>query len=161
MKEQRSPCGRTGEPRLHFAYGSNLDVDQMTLRCTEPRVLGRATLPGYRLAFAGMNILWEEMGVATVLPAPGGRVDGVLYALTEADLRRLDEWEGCPIAYDRQLVEVRDEEGRVRQAFIYVRLSGVLRANPPGARYLRMLRREYQRLGFDLTPLVLAAREAA
>ena len=161
MKEQRSACGMTGETRLYFAYGSNLDVDQMTLRCAAPRVVGRATLPGYRLAFAGMNILWEEMGVATVLPAPGGHVDGVLYALTEADLRRLDEWEGYPIAYDRQLVEVRDEEGRARQAFIYARLSGVLRANPPGARYLRILRREYQRLGFDLTPLVLAAQEEA
>ncbi len=146
---------------LYFAYGSNLDLAQMTCRCAEPRVLGRATLPGYRLAFAGMSVTWEGMGVATVLPAEGGRVDGVLYALTEGDVKRLDAWKGCPIAYDRHFVRVRDEDGRERQAFIYSRLSGVIRANPPADRYLRVLRRAYHQLGFDAAPLELAAREAA
>lgn len=151
----------TEETSLYFAYGSNLDFAQMLRRCTAPRAMGRATLPGYRLAFAGMSVLWEEKGVATVVPTPGAMVDGVLYELSEPDVKQLDRWEGYPVAFDRKWVSLRDELGRERQAFIYVRLSGVLRANVPGERYLRVLRREYERLGFDPTPLELAAQDAA
>ena len=38
---------------LYFAYGSNLDVQQMALRCPRARKLGRARLDGYELKFDG------------------------------------------------------------------------------------------------------------
>lgn len=146
---------------LYFAYGSNLDLAQMTRRCSDPRVVGRATLPGYRIAFAGMSVTWEGKGVATIMPVQGGRVDGLLYELNAADVERLDSWEGCPTAYDHQEVVIRAEQGRERRAFVYAKRHRALRPNPPGELYLGVLRREYARLGFDPAPLELAAREAA
>ena len=35
----------------YFAYGSNLNFDQMAYRCPEATVVGTAKLDGYELAF--------------------------------------------------------------------------------------------------------------
>jgi hypothetical protein len=154
-------AGMAGALQLYFAYGSNLDVAQMRLRCLEPRILGRATLSGYRLVFAGRSVRWEGRGMATLVPVPGAWVDGVLYALSGRDVEELDDWEAFTTGYEHHPVVVRDEQGREVKAFVYMKRSGALRPNPPGARYLGVLRREYERLGFDMAPLELAARVAA
>jgi gamma-glutamylcyclotransferase len=42
---------------LYFAYGSNLDVEQMKRRCPESKVLVPGCLRGYRLDFT-----WRSSG---------------------------------------------------------------------------------------------------
>lgn len=44
----------------YFAYGSNLNFDQMAYRCPEATVVGTAKLDGYELAF--------RRGYLTILP---------------------------------------------------------------------------------------------
>ena len=39
------------EKTLYFAYGSNLNLDQMARRCPDAEPVGRVRLDGYRLAF--------------------------------------------------------------------------------------------------------------
>jgi hypothetical protein len=146
------------EGRLYFAYGSNLDLAQMARRCGAPLAVGIASLPDVELAFVGRSALWEGKGVATLRPAPGRCVPGVLYVLGEEDVEKLDGWEGCPDAYEHEEVVVRDEEGRDRRAFVYSKRSGASRPNAPGPLYLGVLLREYRRLGFDTAPLEAAAR---
>ena len=41
------------EKRYYLAYGSNLNVRQMKLRCPTARIVGTATIEGYRLMFKG------------------------------------------------------------------------------------------------------------
>ncbi len=77
----------------YFAYGSNLDPEQMTLRCPSAAFLHRARLADYELAFTRWSTR-RRCGVADVVPSPGGRVWGVVYALSEADGRLLDGFEG-------------------------------------------------------------------
>ena len=50
---------------LYVAYGSNLNMKQMSIRCPTAAVVGSGTLNGYRLAFCG---------VATVFPCKGNEV---------------------------------------------------------------------------------------
>ena len=66
---------------LYFAYGSNMDVEQMRRRIPDARVVGRAVLKGWRVA---------ERLYADIEKSRGGRVYGVLYLLSENEMRHLD-----------------------------------------------------------------------
>ena len=39
--------------QLYFAYGSNINLEQMNWRCPEAEVFGAAVLEGYELLFRG------------------------------------------------------------------------------------------------------------
>jgi gamma-glutamylcyclotransferase (GGCT)/AIG2-like uncharacterized protein YtfP len=144
---------------LYFAYGSNLSTRQMRSRCATARVEGRAVLRNYALAFGGFSARWGGP-VATIVPVRGAEVDGLLYMLQEADLRSLDRHEGYPLAYLRTKLVVTDERGRHRRAVVYVQTVGGDRERVPSARYVRVLRRAYERLGFDLSRLASAVGRA-
>jgi cation transport regulator ChaC len=130
---------------LYFAYGSNLDPDQMRERCPGHRVAGLATLPDHRLTFPRTSETWNG-GVASVQLAHGQSVWGVLYEVGAEDLARLDAYEGFRSpgnphnAYERETVTVdllRPADGsiprRVR-AFTYV--AQPANPAPPSRRYL-------------------------
>ena len=53
----------------YFAYGSNLNFEQMAYRCPEATVVGTAKLDGYELAF--------RRGYLTILPKEGASVEGL------------------------------------------------------------------------------------
>lgn len=135
---------------LYFAYGSNLDRKQMRARCPDATPVGPAMLRGYRLAFAGASRRWEG-GVATLLPARGRNVSGVLYQLSEDSLAALDRIEGHPDFYIRCRVCVADEWGRKRfaQTYCLPRQAETV----PSTRYLQKIRRAYERLGFCVAVL--------
>ena len=69
--------------KLYFAYGSNMNLDQMAFRCPDAEVVGVVRVDDYRLTFCGSSYA----GVATILPQPGSHVDGVLWRISEADER--------------------------------------------------------------------------
>ena len=50
----------------YFAYGSNLNFEQMAYRCPEATAVGTARLDGYELAF--------RRGYLTILPKEGATV---------------------------------------------------------------------------------------
>lgn len=82
---------------LYFAYGSNMNPERIRYRIPEARGLGRAVLKGWKLT---------ERLYADIDRARGGRVEGVLYCISETELRRLDFYEGYPKTYERKAVMV-------------------------------------------------------
>ena len=58
--------------KLYFAYGSNINLDQMAYRCPDAKVVGPVTLEGWELLFRGS-------GVATIGPKEGSTVHGLLW----------------------------------------------------------------------------------
>ena len=93
--------------KLYFAYGSNMNLNQMAFRCPDAEVVESVRLEGYRLAFrtnGGGN------GVATILPEEGSYVDGVLWRISERDEQHLDHYEGFPFLYERACYS--DKSGR-------------------------------------------------
>jgi gamma-glutamylcyclotransferase len=131
----------------------------MRNRCPSARPLGRARLAGHALAFGGHSGHWGG-AVASVVRARGQAVEGMLYALSEADLRALDGFEGHPWAYERQTRIVTTENGARRRAVLYALRAPGPRPRPPAPRYLAVVWRAYERLRFDPTPLARAALEA-
>jgi gamma-glutamylcyclotransferase (GGCT)/AIG2-like uncharacterized protein YtfP len=140
------PPGRRSGRHLYFAYGSNLDLEQMRDRCPGAEPLGVARLGGQKLTFAGSSLGWGG-GVATLVPARRRTVPGLVYELTDDDLARLDLYEGHPFVYERRSVRV-DLEGRRVRAITYVRPA--TRRALPSTPYLTKIARAYLRLGFDI-----------
>ncbi len=95
---------------LYFAYGSNLNREQMTRRCPESVGISTAALPGWALA---------ERTYADIEPAPGEWVNGALYQISANDLAALDHFEGYPGYYTRIEVDVTDNRGVFRKAWVY------------------------------------------
>jgi gamma-glutamylcyclotransferase len=141
---------------LYFAYGSNLDQEQMQARCARARVDCRAVLLNHALAFGGFSQVWDG-AVANVVRRRGARVEGLLYHLADEDLQALDRCEGHPNRSERSFKYVVDEQGRRRRAQVYLRPSRSFQACPPPPGYLALLRRAYDELGFDTVALGVAA----
>jgi gamma-glutamylcyclotransferase len=140
---------------MYFAYGSNLDARQMRSRCASAEADARAVLPNHALAFAGFSRRWGG-AVATIVRLPGEQVDGLLYRLSRDELLELDRHEGCPLAYRRRRMVVTDEHGQRRRAQLYQQPDERLVLWDPQSDYLRVLRRAYNRLGFDVGRLTAA-----
>ena len=133
---------------LYFAYGSNMEPDQMRSRCPDHVVVGLGALREHRLIFPLNSPRWGG-GVASVQPHHGETVWGVLYELTPEDMKGLDEREGFlgpgnqHNVYDREHVTVelvRPDDGsfprRVRADAYIARPSN---PSAPSRRYLDTL----------------------
>lgn len=117
-----------GTYHLFFAYGSNMNPEQIASRCFKPEACAVACLPGYELSFYGHSRRWDG-GEATVIPQPGEGVWGVVYKLTLADSERLDSWQDVRLdgtgAYFHYPTVVMDAQGNEYPVLLYKRfLSG-------------------------------------
>ena len=133
---------------LYFAYGSNMEPEQMQARCPGHKVVGLAELRDHRLTFPRHSHSWGG-GVASVAVAHSESVWGVVYELTPEHLAQLDVYEGwkgegnAHNVYDRETVAVhltRADDGsfpRKLHALIYV--ARAANPGPPSERYLEAL----------------------
>jgi gamma-glutamylcyclotransferase (GGCT)/AIG2-like uncharacterized protein YtfP len=111
--------GRSVWPVLYFAYGSNMDPEQMRERAPGGRSLGAARLDGWTLTFTA-DVPGHGGGVPHIELAPGDAVWGVLWDLTQADVDALDEYEGVAVgAYVRETATVVHHDAHV-EALVYV-----------------------------------------
>ena len=102
------PAGR----HLYFAYGSNLCVRQMALRCPDAVDPRPAVLSDH-------DWLINQRGVATVEPLAGTQVHGVLWEVSDDDLATLDGAEGVPVRYRRDRLIVQTDGGP-SPAWVYI-----------------------------------------
>jgi len=106
--------------RLYAAYGSNLDPARMRAYCPHSPMIGTGWLEGWRLTFAGEDVLGWEGAVTTIVESPGDRVFVALYDVHPRDAAQLDEVEGVTAGTYRKLhVRVATLDGDVT-AWVYV-----------------------------------------
>ena len=101
------------ENTMYFAYGSNINLEQMAYRCPDASVMGPVTLEGWELLF-------RRGGFATIAPKEGEKVTGLLWSITPECERSLDYYESYPRFYDKRMVTVRDGEGRSLSVMAYI-----------------------------------------
>jgi gamma-glutamylcyclotransferase (GGCT)/AIG2-like uncharacterized protein YtfP len=123
----------------YFAYGSNLSRKQMLERCPDSKPEFTATLPNYKLVFAGWSRQWRG-GVASIRPFRGEKVLGAVYEVSEQCLRRLDKYES---SYDRLNVTVFNEDGEPIQAITYIK-AGQSEETKPSAEYVSIIQQGYR-----------------
>ena len=101
------------EERLYLAYGSNINLRQMGVRCPAAEPVRPGVLEDYRLAF-------RASGVATILPEEGSKVHGLLWKLTPQCEAALDAYEGYPRFYEKKDVTVKDSNGASYRVMAYI-----------------------------------------
>ncbi len=102
---------------LYFAYGSNINLNQMAVRCPDAKVVEPAVLENYELLFRGNA---HGYGVATIRFKEGSQVHGLLWRLTPECEQNLDTYEAYPQLYDKQEVPLRTKSGKQVWAMAYV-----------------------------------------
>ena len=99
---------------LYFAYGSNMDAEQMADRCPGAECAGVGTLPDYRFII-------NQRGYATLRSEEYAETPGVLWRLDAAHERALDRYEGYRVGlYDKCWRELRTESGDEIKALVYI-----------------------------------------
>lgn len=98
---------------LYFAYGANMDRAQMAARCPASTPVGIARLMRHRV------VIMRE-GWASVAPAPGGAVWGVLWNLALRDVPALDRFESLHTGLYTKIVQPVVTERGARRALLYV-----------------------------------------
>jgi AIG2-like family len=118
------------------AYGSNLQVAQMRLRCPGAVMAGHGVIEGYRLVFRG---------TADIEPCAQARVPVGLWLLPPADERALDRHEGVEFgAYERVRLQALTSHGMV-EALVYRMLRRDFA--PPKPAYLARITEGYGDFG--------------
>ena len=99
---------------LYVAYGSNLNVQQMSYRC-----------PGATVAFTGYLINWKLLyrgshtgSYATVKRQKGSRVPIAVWNIDSKNEKALDLYEGYPRFYKKRNVFVQLKNGTRKKASI-------------------------------------------
>jgi gamma-glutamylcyclotransferase (GGCT)/AIG2-like uncharacterized protein YtfP len=110
----------------------------METACPGHRYLGRARLPGHRLAFTRRSVR-TGTGVADLVVDSEREVWGALYEIGRADVEALDRKEGAGWAYERRDVRVLADDGSAHDVLAYVVISKVAAEVPPSAEYARRL----------------------
>ncbi|MGH2654747.1 MAG: gamma-glutamylcyclotransferase family protein [Actinomycetota bacterium] len=89
----------------YFAYGSNMDPRIMQRAVPEARIVGPGRLDGFRLEFNVYSDRWEG-GAANLEPDEDGHLWGVVWAMEQDDLGKLDTYIGHPTYYRRENVVI-------------------------------------------------------
>ena len=100
----------------YFAYGSNMSTGMMKRRCPSAVAIDTARLDGWRFFIM-------SAGFASIAPASGSVVHGVLWRLAPRDVAALNAYEGVDGGlYVRRTLPVRCQ-GRHEPALVYVGTS--------------------------------------
>ncbi|PWB45985.1 MAG: hypothetical protein C3F12_07915 [Candidatus Methylomirabilota bacterium] len=122
---------------LYFAYGSNMERFQLKRLCPKAKFVAAVVLADYELAFSGNSPMWGG-GIADIRERLGKTVEGVVWEISEAERKVLDEYEGYPALYLHKEVQVRNRAGKVITAFAYI-MANPGREMAPSKRYKQLL----------------------
>lgn len=144
------------DKRYYIAYGSNLNVRQMRMRCPSARIIGTANLKGYELLFKGS----KTGAYLTVEKKNGSSVPVGVWEVSNEDEKSLDRYEGYPNFYYKKeltlpITGIKTGKVRNRRVFVYImheeRSIGI-----PSIYYVQTCLEGYDDFGFNRQPLIEA-----
>jgi hypothetical protein len=118
---------------LHFAYGSNMHRALMRRHAPDAQPLGVATLPGHRFVITAD-------GYASVAPAAGHDVHGLLWQITPRDRVTLDAWENVEAGlYRAETLPVRRADSPTQHVLALVYIARERPVGRPRAGYMEVV----------------------
>lgn len=135
--------------RYYIAYGSNLNISQMRMRCPGARIIGTSVINDYQLLFKGS----KTGSYLTIEPMEGASVPVAIWEVTEINEKALDRYEGYPNFYYKKemtldVKSIKTKKVRRRDAFVYImheeRSLGI-----PSLYYVNTCIDGYRAFGFD------------
>jgi hypothetical protein len=134
--------------KLYAAYGSNLNVAQMAVRCPGARIVDTGFIKNYRLVYRGS----KTGAYATIIPAAGHIVPVAVWEIDDDNEKNLDRYEGFPTFYYKKTLPVITDMGRRLSSMVYVMFD---QAKPgmPCDYYVATCLKGYEDCGLDETKL--------
>jgi len=120
----------------YLAYGSNLNKEQMSLRCPDAIPKDVIMIKNWRLVFRG---------VADIIPAKGFQVPVSKWHITKQCEKSLDIYEGFPRLYGKKLFN--DTSKNLYMTYTMNTKGFQL----PPKRYLDVIKQGYKDFGIDTT----------
>ena len=135
--------------RYYIAYGSNLNIPQMRMRCPGARIIGTSVIEDYQLLFKAS----KTVSYLTSEPTEGAEVPVVIWEVTEIDEKALDRYEGYPNFYYKKemtldIKGIRTGKVRRRDAFVYI-MHEERELGIPSWYYVNTCLDGYRAFGFD------------
>ena len=128
---------------LYFAYGSNLNRQQMKSRCPGSKYIKNYYLPGYKLSFSWKPTRRQSTGVANIVKKKGSKVPGGIWEISESDEKELDIYEGYPTLYTKDFFNLNGEK-----VMFYI-MKGKYSFKPPQRQYLNIINQGYEDCNLD------------
>lgn len=133
----------------YFAYGSNLSISQMKVRCPSAKLIRKGQLKDYKLVFSKWSSKWHG-AVADIIAAKNNCVWGLVYSLTFKDLHKLDGFEGYPFIYNRKLLSITGTSDLASDIWVYY-LPHKFKLRSPAIKYLSILQEAAKTFGFPMS----------
>ena len=148
------------EKRYYIAYGSNLNIAQMRVRCPQAKIIGTSEIKGYELLFKGS----QTGSYLTIEKKVGGSVPVAVWATTAADEAALDRYEGFPTFYYKAEMElpvkgIRTVKNRNLRCYVYIMHEDRPLGSPSGY-YVRTCLDGYRAFGFKEEILMRASENS-
>ena len=143
---------------LYIAYGSNMNIDQMSFRCPHARLIGTGHISRARLEFR----------IHATVERTRSKIDRVpvaVWEVTPSDVYRLDRYEGFPTYYTKTVWPVEMDDGSQIEGMIYI--MRLRNDAPPSVTYYEGIRQAYIDLGLSseihtvLEPALIRSRRRA
>lgn len=129
--------------QLYFAYGANLNLENMRHRCPAARPIKAIKVQDWRLTFCDH---------ATIEPCAGAVLEGALWEITPECEQSLDRFEGYPYYYGKRYFTLGKDT-----VMVYVMHPAA--PSPPTQHYVETLEQGYRDWGLDLDRLRQAVQQ--
>lgn len=131
--------------KYYLAYGSNLNLDDMKVRCKHAKIVGTSYLKGYKLEYRGTSdnyayLTLKKTNDESCIPV-------AIFKITLLDEYKLDKYEGYPNLYYKENIEI-ELNGKKKKAFIYLMHDRFLN-HEPSDEYLNCCIKGYNDFNFD------------
>lgn len=135
--------------KYYIAYGSNLNIRQMSHRCPGATVVGTGFIKDYQLLFKGS----KTGSYLTIEKKKGKVVPVVVWKVNEEDERSLDRYEGYPSFYYKREIEIdikgiKSKKPYHKKAFVYI-MHEDRQLGLPYREYIRVCLEGYTAFGFS------------
>ena len=134
--------------KKYIAYGSNMNIEQMSRRCPDAKIIGKTVLKNYKLVFKG---------VADIEKSESEEVPVVVWEITKECEKALDIYEGYPRLYRKEYVQI-EIDGKTELAMVYV--MNYSKGAKPSEYYYNVIKQGYKDFDINTTPLEKALKES-
>lgn len=133
--------------KLYIAYGSNLNLSQMAVRCPSAKIYAKGMLNNWKLVYRGRKLNAH----ATIVRKQDSIVPVLVWKISTEDEKKLDIYEGYPHYYVKKNIMVYIN-GRKKKAMVYIMNENQL-PGKPSERYIQTILQGYIDNDMDVTIL--------
>lgn len=138
--------------KYYIAYGSNMDLNQMSYRAKDSIFIGTGYLENYRLEF--------KSRYATIRKENNSKVPVIIFGISKEDEIRLDRYEGYPELYYKEEVKIKLNESEEKECMVYIMEEKYNKYQLPEVNYYLNMETSYKTFKFNIDILEKALIES-